>query len=235
MRLEPARPVSQVAVEVGELRRFVDPPAAVVDLCRRHIDRPVADLLAELKLLLRAVERAAAKIGLDALPGEAVLHRHVERAAESIEAEDRVARDDRHLVDRIGGDQIPVDRVAESFVDAHAILIDGEANRRSGDRRRVEAAVADVGLKVVARDIADGDPGRLARQRLSDRQIVESLDVLGARLPDGAWNLRHVDLAAAQRRSRHDIEGWKLDSLCLCFNRPRREKGESERATGHGR
>ena len=49
-----------------------------------------------------------------------------------------------------GRNQIPVDGVAEGFVDAHAVLIDREPLRRAGDRRGVEAAEEDVGLQVVA-------------------------------------------------------------------------------------
>ena len=126
------------------------------------------------------------KIGFEALPGEAVFHRHVESAPERVQAEDRISGDDRHLVDRVLGNQVPVDGVAERLVDTYAILIDGKADRRSGDRRRVEAAIAHVGLEVVARHVADCHARRLARQCLGDGRIVEGLDVQGSRLPTSA-------------------------------------------------
>ena len=232
MGLEPVRLVAHVAVEVGELRRLVDAPTAVVDLCGRQIDRIVADLLAVLKLLLRAIERTAAKIGFKAVPREAVLHRHVDGAAERVEPEDRVSGDDRHLVDRVLGNEVPVDGVAERLVDAHAVLIDGEADRRSGDRRRVEAAIADVWLEVVARYVADRDARRLTRQRFGDRRIVEGLNVLCARLPDREGRLRDVDLAAAERRRRDHVEGREHDCVRARGGREDRENDDRRNAPG---
>ena len=79
-----------------------------------------------------------------ALMGEAVLHRDADGAADGIEAEHRIVAEHRHVVDGDGRDEVPVDGVAEGFVDAHAVLVDGEspasarrlAMRRSRDRTR---------------------------------------------------------------------------------------------------
>ena len=47
------------------------------------------------------------------------------------------------------GKQVPVDRVAEGLVDAHAVLVDRQTLRRTEHRRGLEAAIQDVGLERV--------------------------------------------------------------------------------------
>src|SRR5208282_6886915 len=101
-----------------------------------------------------AIERAALEIGFETLPGEAVLHRHGDGATEGVEAENRIAGDDRRLVDRICWDEVPVDRVAERLVDAGAVLVDGQPLRRASDRGRVETTIEEVWLELVAGDVA---------------------------------------------------------------------------------
>ena len=60
-------------------------------------------------------------------------------------------------VDGIGRQEVPVDGVAERLVDAHAVLIDGEALRQAVDRRSLKAAVLDAGLELVALQVVDHD------------------------------------------------------------------------------
>ena len=55
-----------------------------------------------------------------------------DRAADGVEAEHRIGADDGDAVDGVVGQEVPVDDVAEGLVDAHAVLIDGEA---LGERR----------------------------------------------------------------------------------------------------
>ena len=52
--------------------------------------------------------------------------------------EHRIGTDDRDAVDSVVGQEVAVDDVAERLVDAHAVLIDGEALRHAVDRRGVE-------------------------------------------------------------------------------------------------
>src|SRR5882672_5207004 len=100
-----------------------------------------------------ARERAAGEFETVLLEGEAVLHLERERTAERIEAEDRIGglqigaanREIRHLV--------PVDRVAECFVDAGAVLVDGDAGRGAENRRGGKAAKLQIGLKRAARHV----------------------------------------------------------------------------------
>src|ERR1700733_9042558 len=81
VRLKPIRLVADIAVEVGNLRISVDAPPTIVDLCRRHINRVIANLFSVLNFLLSAIERAGAHIRLEALPREAIFHGHGDRAA----------------------------------------------------------------------------------------------------------------------------------------------------------
>ena len=53
----------------------------------RAIDGEIVDLLAPLRRALDAAERAAHRVDLGAMIVEAVLHLHVDRAAQRIEAE----------------------------------------------------------------------------------------------------------------------------------------------------
>ena len=94
-----------------------------------------------------------------ALIGEAVLHFDADRAADGIQAEDRIVGHQRHPVDRHFRDKIPVDDVPIGLVDAHAILIDGNPLRGSGHRRGDEAAVVEVALERVAGLIAQRHEG----------------------------------------------------------------------------
>ena len=99
-------------------------PAVVVERVGRDVAGDVADLLARLKRDRAATERAAAHLRLGALPDEAVLHLDRQRAAERVEPVDRIVRDEVDPLNRIFRDEVPVHRVAENLVDAHAVLID---------------------------------------------------------------------------------------------------------------
>ena len=91
------------------------------------------------------------KADLAALIGEAVLELHIQRAAEGVQAEHRVRSDQVHLVDRHIRDQVEIDRVAESRVEADAVDVDSEPLRRSLQRRCLEPVVEQGRLIGVAR------------------------------------------------------------------------------------
>ena len=212
MHLGAVGAVADVAVDPANLRHSIDPPAGVADRLAGEIDRIVSDLLAVLKRPLRPPEGAAAKVRLETLPGEAVLHRHQHRAAERIEAVCRVGGDDRRSVDRVGGDQVPVDRVAKRLVDSDAILIDRQTDRASADWGGVEAAIAEVGLKVVAGDVADRDAGRLTLHGLGQGGVMPGLDVARVDGMGGAREFREID-RSARRSRRDDVESRENDGV----------------------
>ena len=49
------------------------------------------------------------------------------RAADGVQAEDGVIAHDRQIIDGVGGQELPIDRVAPHLIDADAVLINGEA------------------------------------------------------------------------------------------------------------
>ena len=95
--------------------------------------------------------------------GVSILHLECESAACRIEAVDRIAGNERQLVDGALRDEIPIDHITEDLVDANAVLIDGEPLRRANDRRGRESSVVQIELKVVATDIADNAEASLNR------------------------------------------------------------------------
>src|SRR5713226_10011822 len=92
-----------------------------------------------------ARKRAAGELETVLLEIEAVLHLERERAAQRIEAEDRVGGQQIGAANREIGHQVPVHRVAERFVDAGAVLVDSEAGRGPENRRGGKAAKLQIG------------------------------------------------------------------------------------------
>jgi hypothetical protein len=133
---------ADIGVDPPQLGGRTVAPAVVVDRIGEDIERDVALPHADLRLSGAPPERAAAQLGLAALVVEAIFHLDRDGAAQRVEPEHRVARVDVEPLDRPVRDEVPVDRVAERLVDAHAVLIDRETLRHADDRRRHEAAVA---------------------------------------------------------------------------------------------
>ena len=160
---------ADVGVDAAQLRgRREVAPAVVVDGVGVDVGRPVAVLVSHLGAGLAAAVGADHRLDFLALVGEAVLHLDGERAADGVEAEDRVVGHQRELADRHLRDEVPVDDVAIGFVDAHAVLVDREPLRRALHRRRDEAAVVDVALERVAGLVADEHPREALAQRLEE-------------------------------------------------------------------
>ena len=150
---------AEVAVNAAQARRGILAPALIVDGVGCNIAGQVAILAASLHGGTNPTIRAATQLAVDAVIREAVLHLDGKRATQRIEPEHGIAGHQRQLIDRLFGDKIPIDDVAEYFVDTHSVLIDGEALRRSEDRRRNEAAIVDVELKLIAGLVAERDAG----------------------------------------------------------------------------
>ncbi len=132
-------------------------PAAFLEGVDRRIGAEGAVVDTVLGLSLALIERAAGYRGVESLIGEAVLHRHCRGAAQSIQPEHRCRA---QYVDPVDGDirnEVPIDRVAESLVDTHAVLVDRHALRRTEHRRRLEATKQQVGLEGVRERIVEID------------------------------------------------------------------------------
>ena len=165
---------ADVAVEILQVGGLQIAPAALVQPVAGDIGRCVAGLLAVLELALDLTERAAGEIGLEALIGEAVLELDVHRAAEGVEAEHRVGAFEIDLVDGDVGDQVPIHRVAERLVEAHAVDIDGEPLRRALQRRGREPVIEQGRLKRIARSGIQVDAADLLVQRAHADRVCPS-------------------------------------------------------------
>ena len=140
--------------------------AIVAHALQREITGPIAALHAVLDRTLPPHLPAQTRIDLESLPGEAVLHVENDGAAESVQAEHRIGAQYRGAIDGDQGNQIPVDAVPLGFVDAHAVLVDGEALRSANHRRGGETAIVDFRLEGVAGRVNDRHAGRAPFQRL---------------------------------------------------------------------
>ena len=178
--------------------------AVVVDAFERHEAAPDAAVAADRERALVAAERAAAHVELGALVVEAVAHDDRHRAADRVETEHRVGADDGHAVDGVVGQEVPVDDVAERLVDAHAVLIDGEALRHAVDGRGLKAAVLQVALEHVALRVLEDDARHRLLQHLGHVGVARALDVARrCARPTRAGELADRNGAAFDRRHLH--------------------------------
>src|SRR6266513_5391154 len=98
-------------------------PALVIDRVGGDVGGPIAGLASGLAGNAAPTERSAPYLALDIVICEAVLHLERERPAECIEPIDRIVGNERHALDGHFRNQVPVDGIAEHFVDAHAVLV----------------------------------------------------------------------------------------------------------------
>ena len=102
--------------------------------------------------------------------GEAILHLDRQCAAGRIEAEQRVVRHQGHARDRHLRDQVPIHDVAERFVDAVAVLIDGDPLRCARHRRGGKAAIVEIALELVAGLVTQGDKRQILHYAVQQRR-----------------------------------------------------------------
>ena len=132
--------------------------------------------------------------------GESVLHLERQRAADRVEPVDRIAGNERHPIDGVLRDEVPIDDVAEHFVDAHPVLIDGEALRRADHRRGNEAAVIEVELELIAGLVAQRDAGQSAHQGVEQARRRRLIEIGGGKGLDIGRDLVAIDRAGLGRR-----------------------------------
>ena len=101
--------------------------------------------------------------------------------------------------------EVPVDDVAERFVDADTVLIDGKPLRHAVDGRRLEAAKLNVGLKLVALQVADDQTRDLRQQRILKDGRAGSFNVGRIHLINAARHFLDRNFATAQRRHLYEI------------------------------
>src|SRR5262249_47430436 len=120
---------AEIAVEARDPRRRLHTPPVFLHTLRGKIPPPSSIPDAVLQPTAEATVGAARGVELRAAIGESVLHLEAYRAAERVEAEGRIVGPDVGPPDGDGWDEVPVDRVAEGFVDADALHVDREPLR----------------------------------------------------------------------------------------------------------
>src|SRR5262249_54291582 len=141
-------------------------------------------------------------------------HLEAYRAAERIEAESRIVGPDIGATDGDGRDQVPVDGVAEGFVDADTLHVDREPLRGALQRRGGEAAIAQVWCELVALDVAGEHAGHALVQRFSHVGGIDAREVLGGeRLHHGRY-LVAVEAEPGYRRGGDSLERGDLGRGC---------------------
>ncbi len=158
-----ARP-AEVEVALQQVRRRPVAPAVVVDAGDGHEDRPSAGRGAHLGLGLPLTVRTSGKHDLAAGIGEAGLQSHRQRSTQGVQAEYRVGALERDRRDRLIGDQVPVDRVAEWLVEPRPIQIDRQALGVAGQRRGLETPIVQIGLERIVLRVAEGNACQLGVQ-----------------------------------------------------------------------
>ena len=137
---------------------------------------------------------------------EAVLHLHVDRPAQRIEPESGIVGHDGDRPDRGGRNQVPVDGVAERFVDARPVLVNRESLRRAGDRGCDKAAELYVGLEWISGRVADDNARHLLLQGVRDVQRAGALDLPRTKRVDARGHLVDVHSRARRRRRRGRVD-----------------------------
>src|SRR5215831_17309734 len=133
---------AEIAIEARQPRWRLEAPAVVLEPFRREIEAPFAVAHPVLQGAADPAVGASRRIEFGAVIIEAVLHLEADRATKSVEAEGRIIGPDIRAADRDLRNQVPVDGVAEGFIDADALHVDGEPLRCALQRRCCEAAVA---------------------------------------------------------------------------------------------
>ena len=187
-----------VSGELGEQRAVAagaeGSEAVVVLVLRGHQGGPVAPVRAITHVFAGAAETAGRQPNLAAWLGAAVCSLQQHRPPQGVQAVDRIGN--RHQLGRVddaGGHEIPIDRVAEGFIDAHPVQKHGQSLRGAQQGRGGEPIEAQAGLQRIALLVGQGR----ARQLLG----------------------QHVGQACGRRRAqrlRVDLEGvfgWGAESL----------------------
>ena len=198
---------AQIAVKAREPRGRLVAPAVILEALGGEIETPFAAAHAILHGAANTSVGAPGRVKLKTVVVEAVLHLQADRAAERIEAERWIVGPDVRAADGDRRDQIPVDGVAEGFVDANALHVDGKPLRRALQRRGREAAIAQALEEAVTLDVGGDDAWNALLQRIEHVGRMDAREILRSH---GLRHRRHlvaIKADACHRRGRDDLEG----------------------------
>src|ERR1700756_5204419 len=157
---------AEVAIDARNPRRRLVAPAVVFEPLGGEIEAPFPIPDAVLQGAADATIGAARGVELRAAIGEAVLHLEAYRTAERVETEGRIVGPHVGAADGNGRDEVPVDGIAEGFVDANALHVDREPLRGALQWRGREAAITQIRRQFVALGVADEHAGTALLERL---------------------------------------------------------------------
>ena len=93
MKLVARRAVAKIAIKTEERRRRKIPPAVIMCRIACDVETVIVNLLTIFEQSADSAVRAAHDLGGKSLPEKPVFHLQADRAAERVEAEDRIIRE----------------------------------------------------------------------------------------------------------------------------------------------
>src|SRR6266581_2690578 len=150
---------AEITVEAGDPRRRLVAPAIVFEPLGGEVEGPFPIPDAVLQGAADAAIGAAGGVEFHAAIGEAVLHLEAYCAAERVETEGRIVGPHIGAADGNGRDEVPVDGIAEGFVDADTLHIDREPLWGALQRRGAKAAIAQIRGEFVALQVVREELG----------------------------------------------------------------------------
>ena len=163
---------------------------------------------------------------------EAVLHGEHDGSTQGVESVEGIrSAEQTHAGDRASRYQVPVDRVAQGFIEAHAVLVDGESHGQAEQRRCGVASVVEIGLQRVALCGVDVDAPGMSGEVARNVRAAAGPEIVRVGGLDAAREVADVEVVVTDRRGSHD--GDRLDFPGPDTQRGRPQVGSS-RGPGRG-
>ena len=205
-----AAPV-HAAVEIFRPGRRQVPPAVFLESLRVDVVGPIAVVATALDVGDRPAVGTALDFHRVPQMAEPILHLHDHRATERIQPVQGIrAAEQAEACDRIHGHQIPVHRIAQGFVEPHAVLVDRQTHGQAEQRRCGIASIVEVGLQRIALGRVEMHTAEAPAEKIRDFRAAARRKFFGyGGLDDAGIFARACALGAnrcgAQYRYRLDI------------------------------
>ena len=175
----PVGAITEAAVEVDCVgRRFVA-PAVLFEIAHVGVVADGTVVAAALRGGDDTLEGTAVELHAVAVAVEAVLHLHRQRSAHRVQAEQGIgAADQVNAVDRRFGQQVPIHRVAQRPVDAHAVLVYRHALGKAQQGGNGITAVLYIRLQGVVLRVVVGDAGQVMPEIIGNIEALRTVDIL---------------------------------------------------------
>ena len=175
----PVGAITEAAVEVDRIGwRFVA-PAVLLEIAHVCVITDGTVVAAAFRGGDDTFERTTVNLHAVAVAVEAVLHVHRQRAAHRVQAEQGVgAADQVNAVYSRFRQEVPVHRVPQRFVDAHAVLVHRHALGQAQQGRGGEAAVLYIRLQGIVLRVVVGDAGQVVPEIIGNIEALRTVDIL---------------------------------------------------------